>query len=54
MTGEGEPGDKPAWQDWRLQLLLVVMVLALVIGLVATTPVPLWYSPSLLRVRERE
>jgi hypothetical protein len=41
----GGHDQRLAWEDWRLQLLLVVMVAVLVIGLLLTTPVPSAWQP---------
>ena len=35
--------DGPAWDEWRLPLLLLVVVVVLVVGLMVTTPVTPWY-----------
>jgi hypothetical protein len=45
--GPPDPDKRPAWEDGRLQVLLVVMLVALGVGLAMATPVPPWYCRSL-------
>jgi hypothetical protein len=41
--GRPDPDRRPAWEDWRLQVLLAVLVLFVLVGVVASTPVRPWY-----------
>ena len=41
--GQPDPRNRPASEDWRLQVLVFVLVLILLVGLVATTLAPPWY-----------
>ena len=41
--GPPDPGDREAWESPWVRVIVAVLLAIVIVGVVATTPVPPWY-----------